>query len=99
MASHEDVDRAWNIFLGVFKKIPGPFALMDMIGLDSVLNIELVYYQKSGNEVDVPPKILTDKVDQNKLGVKTGKGFYTYPDPAFQNQGWLKKGSNRDERR
>lgn len=92
VATFEDVDRAWNLFTGIFKKIPGPFALMDTIGLDTILNIEMVYYQKSGNEVDAPPKLLTDKVEKKELGVKTGKGFYTYPNPTFQNPTWLKGG-------
>ena len=28
-----------------------------------------------------------------ELGVATGKGFYTYPDPAYERPGWLKGGS------
>jgi 3-hydroxybutyryl-CoA dehydrogenase len=40
VASHEDVDRAWMIFSG----IPfGPFGMMDMIGLDVIRDIEMVY--------------------------------------------------------
>jgi len=93
VATFEDVDRAWNLFTGIFNKTPGPFALMDTIGIDTILDIELVYYQKSGNEVDAPPKLLTDKIDKNELGVKTGKGFYTYPNPTFQNPTWLKGGN------
>ena len=91
VARLEDVDRAWNIFIRVFdaSTVPGPFALMDIIGLDSILNIENVYYQKSGNNADAPPQLLTDKVEGKELGVKTGKGFYDYPNPAFQNPRWL----------
>lgn len=89
VASFEDVDRAWSIFMAVFKRVPGPFALMDSIGLDTVLDIEKVYHQKSGNSADAPPKILTDKVENGELGLKTGKGFYTYPRPAFEKEGWL----------
>jgi 3-hydroxybutyryl-CoA dehydrogenase len=28
-------------------------------------------------------------VDNNWLGVKTGRGFYTYPDPAYARPGFL----------
>ena len=87
VASHEDVDRAWMIFLGLSI---GPFGLMDMIGLDVVRDIEMVYYYESGDESDAPPKLLMDKIEKGELGVKTGKGFYTYPDPAFQNPSWLR---------
>ena len=87
VASHEDVDRAWMIFTG----LPiGPFGLMDMIGLDVVRDIEMVYYHESGDESDAPPKLLLDKIEKGELGVKTGKGFYTYPNPAFQNPSWLR---------
>ena len=27
-------------------------------------------------------------VDRDQLGVKTGKGFYSYPDPAFSKPGF-----------
>ena len=29
-------------------------------------------------------------LDRNELGVKTGKGFYTYPDPEYSEPGFLK---------
>ena len=88
VASHEDVDRAWMIVL----EMPyGPFGAMDMIGLDVVRDIEMVYYKESGDESDAPPKILLDKIERGELGVKTGKGFYTYPSPAFQDPSWLKR--------
>jgi len=64
--------------------------MMDMVGLDVVRDIELVYYNKSGDESDAPPTLLLDKIEQGALGIKTGKGFYTYPNPAFQDPSWLK---------
>jgi 3-hydroxybutyryl-CoA dehydrogenase len=90
VASHEDVDRAWMIVMGM----PfGPFGLMDMVGLDVVRDIEMVYYRQSGDEADAPPRLLLDKIEKGTLGMKTGSGFYTYPDPAYQDPSWL-KGSN-----
>jgi len=62
---------------------------MDMIGLDVIADIERVYYGESGEPRDAPPPILTDKVERGELGVKTGKGFYNYPDPAFEDPSWL----------
>jgi len=91
VASHEDVDRACMIIIGM----PiGPFALMDMVGLDVVRDIEMVYYRESGDESDAPPKVLLEKIEKGELGIKTGKGFYTYPNPAFQDPSWLK--GNKD---
>ncbi len=87
VASHEDVDRAWMIFLGT----PfGPFGMMDRVGLDVVRDIEMVYYHESGDASDAPPKLLLDKIEKGELGMKTGKGFYTYPGPTFEAPGWLR---------
>ena len=87
VASYEDVDRAWMIAVGT---PAGPFGLMDMVGLDVVRDIEMVYYRESGDASDAPPQLLLDKIARGELGAKTGKGFYTYPHPAFQTPGWLK---------
>jgi 3-hydroxybutyryl-CoA dehydrogenase len=87
VASFEDVDRAWMIFNGA----PiGPFGLMDMIGLDVIRDIEQVYYDESGDERDAPPRLLLAKIERGELGVKTGQGFYEYPNPAFEDPAWLK---------
>jgi 3-hydroxybutyryl-CoA dehydrogenase len=67
---------------------------MDMIGLDVVRDIEMVYYRESGDESDAPPKVLLEKIEKGELGVKTGKGFYAYPNPTFQDPSWLK--GNKD---
>jgi 3-hydroxybutyryl-CoA dehydrogenase len=85
--SFEDLDRGYMMFHNVSS---GPFMIMDRIGLDVVKNIEETYYQESKDERDKPPKLLTDKVKKGELGVKTGKGFYKYPNPAFKKPGWLK---------
>jgi len=75
VASVEDVDQAWQAFLGTAY---GPFFMMDVVGLDVVHDIEMSYYRESGDASDAPPKILLDKIAAGELGVKTGKGFYTY---------------------
>ncbi|MEF8874773.1 MAG: 3-hydroxyacyl-CoA dehydrogenase family protein [Candidatus Thermoplasmatota archaeon] len=86
VASHEDVDRAWMIFTGMDV---GPFGLMDTIGLDVVKDIEMIYYDESGEERDHPPDLLLDKLEKGDLGVKSGKGFYEYPHPAYEDEEWL----------
>jgi 3-hydroxybutyryl-CoA dehydrogenase len=88
VASFEDVDRAW---MSLYKTKFGPFALMDRVGLDVVRDIELVYFEESSDPRDKPPKILLDKIKNGELGVKTGKGFYNYPNPSFEEVGWLDK--------
>jgi len=90
VASHQDVDRAWMIAYGAHN-LP-PFALMDRIGLDVVKDIEEHYARESGDPSDLPPPILTEKVARGNLGQKTGRGFYTYPNPAYAAPDFLKPG-------
>jgi len=46
--------------------------------------------RESGNASDAPPQLLLDKIERGEFGFKTGKGFYSYPNPSFQTPGWLK---------
>jgi 3-hydroxyacyl-CoA dehydrogenase len=83
----KDIDRGWMIWTGMSQ---GPFGIMDAVGLDVVYGIERVYYNESKDRKDYPPKALKAMVERNQLGVKTGKGFYTYPNPEFKNPKFLK---------
>ena len=75
VASFQDVDRAW---MTLYETPYGPFGMMDGVGLDVVRDIEMVYYEESGAERDVPPRLLLEMIERGELGVKTGKGFYDY---------------------
>lgn len=81
VSTPEDVDRAWLIMFGAHSN--PPFALMDQIGLDIVMQIEEHYARESGDPSDLPPPVLTEKVARGELGQKSGRGFYTYPHPAY----------------
>lgn len=87
VASIEDIDRAWMIKFG--REKPPPFAQMDRIGLDIIRDIELRYAAESGDPADLPRSVLTDRVARGDLGVKTGRGFYEYPDPAWARADFL----------
>jgi len=77
-ADFRDVDRGWRIGTG---SNMGPFALMDMVGLDVAYDIEMLYYKESGNPDDLPPQALKDMIDRGELGMKSGKGFYDWKGP------------------
>jgi len=81
-----DIDRAWMVS---FEMDSGPFGLMDMVGLDVTYNVEMSYYKDSKDMKDEPPEPLKAMVERKELGVKTGKGFYTYPDPEYAKTGFL----------
>lgn len=82
----DDIDRGFILSFGVRH---GPFAIMDMVGLQTVLRIEQRYHDLSGDPADAPPKLLFRLVEAGRFGVATGSGFYDYPDPRYEQQGWL----------
>jgi 3-hydroxybutyryl-CoA dehydrogenase len=88
VASHEDIDRTWM----VSTKMPvGPFGIMDLIGLQTVYNV-LAYWAEAEGDDDLrkqADEIKTRFVETGNLGVKTGKGYYTYPGPAFAKDDFL----------
>ena len=84
---YQDIDRAWRVFTGMPY---GPFAMMDMVGLDVVYDIEMSYYNDSQDPKDIPPQAFKDMIDRKELGMKTGKGFYTYPNPDWAKPDFLK---------
>lgn len=90
VAKPEDIDRLWMMAL---KTKVGPFGIMDMVGLDVVRDIEQRYAQMDRQKHNPPPAFLERMVSENRLGVKTGIGFYTYPAPAFLQPGFLEGGS------
>jgi 3-hydroxybutyryl-CoA dehydrogenase len=80
VASPEDVDRLWMIF---FQTNLAPFGIMDMVGLDVVRDIEWSYQRETLDPTDRPSTRLAEMIERGDLGEKTGRGFYTYPDPAY----------------
>lgn len=84
--SPEDIDRGWMLEWGTKE---GPCARMDSIGLDVIRDVEMNYYNASGDPSDKPPDFLEDMISKGKLGVKTGEGFYKYPNPKFRQPGWI----------
>ena len=82
-----DSDRAWRVFTGMKE---GPFALMDKVGLDVIYDIEMVYYNDSKDPKDKPPDALMEMIKRGEFGVKSGKGFYTYPNPEFLRTDFMK---------
>lgn len=56
----------------------GPLQLADFIGLDVCLSILRVLHEGFGNPKYAPCPLLVNMVNANKLGKKTGEGFYKY---------------------
>ncbi|MEV0275887.1 3-hydroxyacyl-CoA dehydrogenase family protein [Streptomyces sp. NPDC050610] len=79
VSTPEDVDEMWKINMGLGT---GPFRMMDQVGLDVVLDIENHYAQERPHLPAGPRELLKKYVDAGRLGVKSGRGFYSYDTPA-----------------
>jgi 3-hydroxybutyryl-CoA dehydrogenase len=55
----------------------GPFALMDLTGLDTAYAIQKTQFELE-EDAKQPSSLLKQKLDYGQLGRKTGQGFYTY---------------------
>jgi 3-hydroxybutyryl-CoA dehydrogenase len=56
----------------------GPFALMDLSGLDVAYFVQQQRYAETGDPKDKPRASVAEKVKEGKLGRKTGEGWYNY---------------------
>jgi 3-hydroxybutyryl-CoA dehydrogenase len=87
VASVEDIDRSW---MGVMHTFVGPFGIMDSIGLDTVHKVQ-DYWANMLNDPQGKKnaELLKSYTSKGELGAKSGKGFYTYPHPAFTKPGFI----------
>lgn len=78
----EDIDRAWMLH---HQAEAGPFGVMDLVGIN-------VYYDGSLESGRHPQRkeigrrtqaFLQPYIEAGELGMKTGKGIYTYPEAAY----------------
>ncbi len=89
VADVETIDKTWMVATGA---PTGPFGILDIVGITTAYNIN----KMSAEATEDPIKIKTVAylkehfIDKNKLGVATGEGFYTYPNPAYQAPDFLK---------
>ena len=77
IASPQDIDKALKLGLN---HPMGPFELVDLVGLDTRLHI-LEYLHRSLGEKYRPAPLLIQYVKAGRLGRKSGRGVYDYPEP------------------
>ena len=82
-ADHLAIDRSW---MGNMQTRIGPYGMMDMIGLDTVDKILSVRTDRRSLAFR---EAIAPLIAAGHLGVKSGKGFYDYPRPAFTDPSFL----------
>jgi 3-hydroxybutyryl-CoA dehydrogenase len=79
VSTPQDVDQMFQLNTGS----AGPFRMMDQVGLDVVLDIEEHYSAEHPEYPEGPRRLLRTYIQQGRLGVKSGVGFYDdYPRPT-----------------
>ncbi len=73
VSTPQEIDRMFQINTG---SSAGPFRMMDRVGLDVVLDIEEHYCAEHPEYPEGPRRVLRGYLEQGRLGVKSGAGFY-----------------------
>ena len=87
VATPEDVDK--TMMVSGFAS--GPFQILDVVGLETAYNIEIHW----GTVLNDKQKLANARfvkenyIDKGKLGIKTGEGFYKYPNPRYKDEDFL----------
>ena len=85
------IDRTWMITL---RSDIGPFGMMDRMGLGVVYHVARLLGDANpdAQSPDYARYIDEHFIQQGRLGVASGHGFYSYPDPAFARPGFIATG-------
>ncbi|WP_420593883.1 3-hydroxyacyl-CoA dehydrogenase [Deinococcus sp.] len=87
VAEPQTVDKTWMVAMGAPR---GPFASLDIIGLSTAYHITQAAAARGDAQQAAVAAYLKGYLDQGKLGVASGEGFYRYPDPAYLGDDFLK---------
>ncbi|RAR47634.1 3-hydroxyacyl-CoA dehydrogenase [Flavobacterium lacus] len=89
VADVHTIDKTWMVATGA---PTGPFAILDVVGITTAYNINKMEAEKTGDsdKQKVVEYLKEHFIDKGKLGVATGEGFYTYPNPSFKDTDFLK---------
>jgi 3-hydroxybutyryl-CoA dehydrogenase len=75
LGTAEDIDKAMVLGCG---HPMGPLALLDFVGLDTVLSVANIMFDEFREPAYAPPPLLRRMVLAGHLGRKSGRGFYDY---------------------
>lgn len=89
VADPQTIDKTWMKATGAPL---GPFGILDVVGITTVYNINKIAADESKDKLKMKTVqyLKENFINKNKLGVSTDEGFYTYPNPAYNNPDFLK---------
>lgn len=85
----ETIDKTWMVATGA---PVGPFGILDVVGITTAYNINKMEADTKHDptQIKTVQKLKQEYIDKGRLGVQTGEGFYTYPNPSYQDKDFLK---------
>ena len=90
VAAPEYIDKTWVIST---KSTYGPCTFMDIVGMGTVYHVLNSYAVENNDETYKKRAIWVKEnfIDKEKMGMASGEGFYTYPNPRFEDADFLNK--------
>jgi 3-hydroxybutyryl-CoA dehydrogenase len=88
VSDFQSIDRTWMISL---QSGMGPCGMMDRMGLGVVHHVAKLIGETTPNTRALESARYLEEhfIQKGRLGVATGQGFYSYPDPAFAQTGFI----------
>ncbi|MBV0931451.1 3-hydroxyacyl-CoA dehydrogenase [Lentilactobacillus sp. IMAU92037] len=85
IADPKMIDRTWMVATGA----PwGPFGILDAVGIRTAYNITLAAVNRNP-AVKPLADAFKKMLDEGKLGVESGEGFYKYPNPEYKTKKFI----------
>ena len=86
-ASFQDIDRAW---MAVRVYPIGPFGICDKVGIPTLRHIVAAKAEKTDEDYKII-ELFDKMIEEGRLGMQAGKGFYDYPDAEFMKPDFVKR--------
>jgi 3-hydroxybutyryl-CoA dehydrogenase len=88
VSDYQSIDRTWMITLQTGM---GPFGMIDRMGLAVVYHVAKLIGETTPNTQALESARYLDEhfIQKGHLGIASGQGFYRYPNPAFDQPGFI----------
>jgi len=88
VSDFQSIDRTWMITLQTGM---GPFGMIDRMGLAVVYHVAKLIGETTPNTQALESARYLDEhfIQKGHLGIASGQGFYRYPNPAFEQPGFI----------
>ena len=78
VASPEDIDKAIRVGFGLRFAVLGLLEFIDWGGADTLYHASNHLQRSLGTDRFTPAQIIQEKIEQGEIGLKTGRGFYSF---------------------